>query len=79
MTVELTNTSINAQVLSVWFDQMIQEKIRENEAGIHASSNEEDIEIRENNIRRLQKEWQDFRAALVGNGGMYTLRAELAN
>jgi hypothetical protein len=79
MIVELLQTASNTKAVSVFFEEMIKEKIRENEAGIFPGANEEDIEIRENNIRRLQKEWQDFRSSFGNTHGSYTLRAELAN
>lgn len=45
---------------------MIEVKIKFHEDKIHSSSAEEDIKMRENRIRLLQQDLQDFRSQLNG-------------
>ena len=57
--------------------QMIDIKIKFQEAKIESSHNEEDIKMRENRIKALQKELHDARKLIHTHGDRISLHSEI--
>lgn len=57
--------------------KMIDVKIKFQEGKIESSHNEEDIKMRENRIKALQKELYDSRKLIEGHGETVSLHSEI--
>lgn len=57
--------------------QFVSTKIRFQEDKITASSNEEDIKMRERRIKQLQQELNDMRVFIETNGSVLNVRAAI--
>lgn len=55
--------------------EVIRVKIKFHEAKIEASSNEEDIKMRERRIKQLQKDFSEARLFMLSKGGRMELQA----